>query len=570
MLEVQSGNSMVYQRYTVHNTGEIYTRSYYNGTWYAWNKVWDDGNLDPSDYAPVSHNHSASNITSGILSNSRLSFNPDYFVQGTDNYRRDNYTSTNTLDDNNASGFFRLDSADPANPDGIINYYGFRIRHSSTHSVELVGRAAEKKLWFGGLDGSSGRQPWREIWHGGNLDTANIARRNANNVFTGVNTFDDTVKVARLKPVNSKSIFINLGQDVKSYGASFRHIDAPYSEGAISMRAKSYFDIKSDGLMQLISGEKVCIEGGDTVSISKNVNTIKMLMTTDNKVTIGKVSDTVLPLNYGIYDSLVLGRKYGAVALHFGGVEGPSINGYSEELGGKMFYDAVEHNFVSGNVVIDSNFYALNQGDTLIETGNVGDSAFVKIGKYFTVFMKGAVPGTNLGPYATCGSFGAQVASLPVIQNTSGGVTIDGVMYCENNLGVAINGGLTVGNPTGGLKGYGTINAEAVYDDNVKLTGYVLDKAYNKDFKLSDWDSKEKEHVPARKFNAKADSLLDVNTYSAMLKRDKVLPAFKEMEESGEVGAVGSVLQKLWETVETQAVHIAELNERIKMLEKAK
>jgi hypothetical protein len=220
--------------------------------------------------------------------------------------------------------------------------------------------------------------------------------------------------------------------------------------------------------------------------------------------------------------------------------------------------------------MIDSNFYALNQGDTLIETGNIGDSAFVNILGHMTISNNNGMPHTHLGPYVTCGAFGSQVAYLPIIQNTSGGVTIDEVMYCENNLGVAINGGLTVGNPTGGLKGYGTINAEAIYDDNVKLTGYVLDKAYNKDFKLSDWDSKEKEHVPARKFNAKADSLLDVNTYSAMLKRDKVLPAFKEMEESGEVESVGSVLQKLWETVETQAVHIAELNERIKMLEKAK
>ncbi|MCK9458014.1 MAG: phage tail repeat domain-containing protein, partial [Candidatus Riflebacteria bacterium] len=152
-------------------------------------RPWHSGNLDPSDYYTKTQLQTsgqasvhAGNINSGTLSNSRLSFNPDYFVQGTDSYRRADYNSTNALDDNNASGFFRLDSADPANPDGIINYYGFRIRHSSTHSVELVGRAAEKKLWFGGLDGSSGRQPWREIWHGGNLDTANIVRRNVENV----------------------------------------------------------------------------------------------------------------------------------------------------------------------------------------------------------------------------------------------------------------------------------------------------------------------------------------------------------------------------------------------------
>jgi hypothetical protein len=294
------------------------------------------------------------------------------------------------------------------------------------------------------------------------------------------------------------------------------------------------------------------------------------------------VSDTVLPLNYELNDTLMLGRKYGIGVLGFGGTDGlvggdsPNLFGYSYDfqpipsLAGNLTYTATKHNF-NGDVVIDSNFYALNQGDTLIETGNVGDSTFVKIGKYFTVYSKGAVPGTVLGPYVACGNLAAQgYVATPWVRNPNGAVIINNIMQCVEGLGVAIGGGLTVGNPTGGLKGYGTINAEAIYDDNVKLTGYVLDKAYNKDFKLSDWDSKEKEHVPARKFNIKADSLLDVNTYSAMLKRDKVLPAFKEMEESGEVESVGSVLQKLWETVETQAVHIAELNERIKMLEKAK
>lgn len=531
---------------------------------------------DTSDLARKIHNHDASDITSGTLSDSRLSFNPDYFVQGISSRRSVVFNVSNPMDDSLYSTFFQIDSDDPNSP-SPNTLYGFRavVNASTGYTAEIAGRAQTGELLFGGLHGGT-RQPWREIWHSGNLDTANIAKLDANNVFTGVNTFSDTVKAAQIKPVNSNFIRIDLGQDVKNYGVNFRHIDAPHSEGAIGMYAKSYFDIKSDGLMQLISGEKVHIEGGDSVSISKNVNTIKMLMTTDNKVTIGKVQDTVLPLQRNSIDSLVVGRKYGGAYLVMGGESGPSISGYNNDfqpapgLAGNITYDATKHNF-NGDIVIGSNFYALNRGDTLIETGNIGDSAFVNIGKYFTVFMKGAVPGTFLGPYATCGNFAANgYVATPLVRNPNGAVIINNIMQCVEGLGVAIGGGLTVGNPTGGLKGAGTINAEAIYDDNVQLTGYVLDKAYNKDFKLSDWDTKEKEHVPARKFNIKADSLLDVNTYSAMLKRDKVLPAFKEMEESGEVESVGSVLQKLWETVETQAVHIAELNERIKMLEKAK
>ena len=41
---------------------------------------------------------------------------------------------------------------------------------------------------------------------------------------------------------------------------------------------------------------------------------------------------------------------------------------------------------------------------------------------------------------------------------------------------VKIIGGTVVGSPTGGDKGAGTINAQAVYDDNVLLTDYVFDK----------------------------------------------------------------------------------------------
>lgn len=45
MLEVQNDGSMVYQRYTVYNnTHNIWVRTYYNGTWYSWYKIWHSGN----------------------------------------------------------------------------------------------------------------------------------------------------------------------------------------------------------------------------------------------------------------------------------------------------------------------------------------------------------------------------------------------------------------------------------------------------------------------------------------------------------------------------------------------
>ena len=49
LLEVFADGLMVYQRYTLYNSGQIYTRSYYNGTWYAWRLELDSTNY--SSYA---------------------------------------------------------------------------------------------------------------------------------------------------------------------------------------------------------------------------------------------------------------------------------------------------------------------------------------------------------------------------------------------------------------------------------------------------------------------------------------------------------------------------------------
>ncbi len=44
MLSVVSDGAMVYQTYHQYNGNAYYHRSYYNGSWYAWRKVWQDGN----------------------------------------------------------------------------------------------------------------------------------------------------------------------------------------------------------------------------------------------------------------------------------------------------------------------------------------------------------------------------------------------------------------------------------------------------------------------------------------------------------------------------------------------
>jgi len=63
------------------------------------------------------------------------------------------------------------------------------------------------------------------------------------------------------------------------------------------------------------------------------------------------------------------------------------------------------------------------------------------------------------------------------------------------NIRATFGSGLQMAGATGGDKGSGTINATAVYDDNVLLSCYVFDQAFDKKISTTKWDSL----VPDRK-----------------------------------------------------------------------
>ena len=48
-----------------------------------------------------------------------------------------------------------------------------------------------------------------------------------------------------------------------------------------------------------------------------------------------------------------------------------------------------------------------------------------------------------------------------------------------------LDGALMVGNPTGGMKGTGTVNAQALYDDNSFLSDWVFEEYYEKGMELT-------------------------------------------------------------------------------------
>lgn len=121
---------------------------------------------------------------------------------------------------------------------------------------------------------------------------------------------------------------------------------------------------------------------------------------------------------------------------------------------------------------------------------------------------------------------------------------------------LSYSGGLVIGSPSGGYHGPGTINAKGVYDDNLLLTDYVFDQYFDGVIKEEDSAFHHFRVIP-------------IEEMSRFIEKERHLPALTGRKEWNKMGPLplGKLTQQLWETVETQAIYIKILNEKIKLLE---
>lgn len=135
-----------------------------------------------------------------------------------------------------------------------------------------------------------------------------------------------------------------------------------------------------------------------------------------------------------------------------------------------------------------------------------------------------------------------------------------------------IDAGLYHPSATGGDKGDNTINYGAVYDDNTLLTCFVLEYANTGALDLEFWDglSPSGRHDAAHRFWAARD-LLSLDAYAQYWRANGHLPGMPSRAEwadhARDKKPIGDMVSRLWQTVEMQAVHIAELDERLARLE---
>ena len=213
----------------------------------------------------------------------------------------------------------------------------------------------------------------------------------------------------------------------------------------------------------------------------------------------------------------------------------------------------------------------------------------------------------------TSAYFSFDVSAAPAAGSVDGKVSFYTTQSAATALRLTIQSGLLVGAATGGDKGVGTVNATAVYDDNTLLTCYVFDAALDGDIIPSKWDAKvpdrtieavyedreidtgemdgsgqaitrrerhlvakakteKRRHDDMRKFRARLGTdtdPLDLDKYIAHWRTKRHLTSMPNEATFDPVKGLpsGAWIQRLVETVEIQAIHIAQLHERLKALE---
>jgi len=116
------------------------------------------------------------------------------------------------------------------------------------------------------------------------------------------------------------------------------------------------------------------------------------------------------------------------------------------------------------------------------------------------------------------------------------------------------DGGMTVGAPTGGSRGAGTINAVAVYDDTSLLTDYVFEAYFGQKIK----DEKFKNYK-MKSFSEEISFVKENLHLSTIIGRG-------EWEKAGS-SSIGKLVSQLWNTTETHFLYLSEKSQKIDELE---
>ncbi len=240
-------------------------------------------------------------------------------------------------------------------------------------------------------------------------------------------------------------------------------------------------------------------------------------------------------------------------------------------VGGNLVFRAYEDDLsTAGDIAMN---FIRGTGDTVSEvqfpTGDIN-------------IVNGDIHFSGGGTYTIRPTDGASDGQLTIAGDSSLGPSI--IFYGgfsatkPDSIHIRTNAGVVVEGPTepiGGAKGIGSINAKAVYDDNVLLgPDYVLEYIVDGFVDIAAWNKRspaeQTEYKPAVDFIKQAAMCSDIEAFTAFWREHKHLPAFLSTKDWTEDvrPSHGEICTLLIETTECLAVHNAQLLERVKKLEK--
>lgn len=200
-------------------------------------------------------------------------------------------------------------------------------------------------------------------------------------------------------------------------------------------------------------------------------------------------------------------------------------------------------NIISANLNGAQKFFVTQVGDTTINSTTAAPLTITSNAASGVVQLSGA----SIATFQLASDSSTQVT----LKNVSNGPMLFGTNNATR-MTLGASGGLVIGAPTGGNKGDGTLNATAVYDDNVLLTDWVFDLLH---------DGRTDHPMPA------GGRLYTLDETRRSTEADRRLPWMPTRAAFEQDRHLGGMISRLWFGQEQQQIYIQELHATIAALE---
>jgi hypothetical protein len=216
--------------------------------------------------------------------------------------------------------------------------------------------------------------------------------------------------------------------------------------------------------------------------------------------------------------------------------------------------NAIDVDATTGGVTLNA---ALNVVGNIVLTGSLAGNGASIDGTY-SFNWNGRVRSTGSTAALSLSNRSGTANTFTWYDPDGNGMQLDSAVAAGTVLTIGASGGLVVASPTGGNKGNGTINATAVYDDNVLLTCFGIEYLIDGRIDLKKWDgySPNGRNDLVHRFDEMTREFdpRDPAQYIERMIRDRALPGMPtEQDWKHNSLGLGEMHNRLWLSTELLA-----------------